>query len=120
MAKILVVEDEPMLREMYAQKLSQSGFEVVSAEDVEQGLKLVKSEKPDLVLLDILLPKENGIVLLKQLREDPEISKTKVVAFSNYNDPGTKKQAKELNVLDYLIKTDYTPQQIVRKVKSYL
>ena len=115
MSKILVIEDEPMLREMYTHKLSQSGLEVVSADDAEQGLKMIEQEKPDIVLLDILLPNKNGIYVLEQLRSNPKTSRTRVIAFSNYNDPNTKKQAKELNVLDYLIKTDYTPQEIVQK-----
>ena len=120
MVKILVVEDEPMLREMYTRKLSQSGLEVISANDAEQGLKMVEQEKPDIILLDILLPKKNGIYVLEQLRSNPKTSQMKVIAFSNYNDPSTRRQAKELNVLDYLIKTDYTPQEIVKKIKSYL
>ena len=120
MKKILLVEDDEMLHNMYTQKFKSQGYDVVSAYNGSEGVKLAEETKPDLILLDILLPKKNGIYVLEQLRSNPKTSRTRVIAFSNYNDPNTKKQAKELNVLDYLIKTDYTPQEIVQKIKSYL
>ena len=120
MKKILIVEDEAILAEMYQDKFTQAGYEVSLAFNSEEGLALAKKERPDLILLDILLPKENGIQFLNWLRKDPEISSMPVVAFSNYDDPETKKEAFQLGVKDYLIKTNYTPQQIVEKIKSYL
>jgi len=120
MKKILIIEDEKILVDMYREKLSQAGFEVISVFESEQALVLVKKEKPDLVLLDILLPRENGIFFLEQLRKDPKIASVLVVAFSNYDDPETKKRAFELGVKDYLIKTDYTPREIVAKIKQLL
>jgi two-component system, OmpR family, alkaline phosphatase synthesis response regulator PhoP len=118
--KILLVEDEKILAEMYKAKFVQAGFEVIWAFEAEEALDLVKRERPDLIVLDILLPKENGIAFLTWLRKDPEISQTPVVAFSNYDDPETKREAFKLGVKDYLIKTSYTPQEIVDKAKSYL
>ena len=118
--KILLVEDEKILVHMYRKKLSQAGFKVISVFESKKALVLTKKEKPDLVLLDILLPKENGIFFLEQLRKDPKIASVLVVAFSNYDDPETKKQAFKLGVKDYLIKTDYTPKEIVEKIKTYL
>lgn len=119
MKKILIIEDEKILAEMYKDKFSQAGFEVLLAFEVKEGLELAKKEKPDLIVLDILLPRENGIVFLEWLRKDPEISAIPVVAFSNYDDPETKREALKLGVKDYLIKTNYTPQQIVEKIKNY-
>ena len=118
--KILLVEDEKILVEMYREKLSQAGFEVISVFESEEALVLVKKEKPDLVLLDILLPRKNGIFFLEQLRKDPKTASVLVVAFSNYDDPEIKKQAFKLGVKDYLIKTDYAPKEIVQKIKAYL
>ena len=69
MKKVLIVEDEKMLREMYVQKFSRKGIEIISAAGAEEGLKLVKQEKPSLVLLDIILPRENGLYFLEKLRE---------------------------------------------------
>ena len=120
MKKILIVEDETILREMYTEKLSRAGFKVFSAEDAKTGLDLAKKEKPDLILLDILLPKENGISFLEKLRSDKETANLKVVAFSNYDDPKTREEAKKLGVENYLIKTNYTPKKIVEKVQEYL
>ncbi|PIZ87963.1 MAG: response regulator [Candidatus Nealsonbacteria bacterium CG_4_10_14_0_2_um_filter_39_15] len=118
--KILLIEDEKILAEMYKEKFSQAGFEVLLAFESKEGLKMVKKERPDLIVLDILLPRENGITFLGWLRQDPEIAATPVVAFSNYDDPETKKQALKLGAKDYLIKTNYTPSEIVAKIKQLL
>ena len=120
MKKILIIEDEKILVEMYKDRFVQEGFEVFLAFDSKEGLEMAKKEKPDLIVLDILLPKENGITFLTWLRKTPEISSLAVVAFSNYDDPETKKQALQLEVKDYLIKTNYTPKEIVDKIKNYL
>jgi DNA-binding response OmpR family regulator len=118
--KIVVVEDELMLAEMYKDKLVRVGFDVYSAFDAEEGLELIKKVKPDLILLDILLPRENGVSLLGRIRKEPGVSETPVIAFSNYDDLETKNEAKNLGAKDYLIKTNYTPQEIVEKIKEYL
>jgi DNA-binding response OmpR family regulator len=120
MKKILLIEDEKILAEMYRDKWTKAGFKVFLAFDSEEGLALAKKEKPDLIVLDILLPKENGIAFLSQLRKEPEISSIPVVAFSNYDDPETKREAIRLGAKDYLIKTNYTPSEIVAKIKGYL
>jgi len=120
MKKILLIEDEKILAEMYRDKFTQAGLKVYLAFDSKEGLALAKKERPDLIVLDILLPKENGIVFLTWLRKEPEISSIPVLAFSNYDDPETKKQAAKLGVKDYLIKTSYTPSEIVAKVKQLL
>ena len=118
--KILIIEDEKILAEMYRDKFTQAGLKVYLAFDSKEGLALAKKEKPDLIVLDILLPRENGIVFLTWLRKEPEISSIPVVAFSNYDDPETKRQAAKLGAKDYLIKTSYTPSEIVAKVKQLL
>ncbi|KPJ56880.1 hypothetical protein AMJ49_03655 [Parcubacteria bacterium DG_74_2] len=120
MKKILIVEDEKILAEMYKDKFEMAGFEVILSFDCQEGLEAAKKEKPDLILLDILLPTKNGISFLKGWKRDKEISSIPIVAFSNYDDPETKKEAFDLGVEEYLIKTNYTPQQIVEKVTEYL
>jgi len=120
MKKILIIEDEKMLGEMYRDKFIQAGFDAVLAETAEQGVEATRKEKPDLILLDILLPRTNGIGFMQWLKKEKELSSIPVIAFSNYDDPKTKKEAVELGIKDYLIKTNYTPQEIVDKVKSYL
>lgn len=120
MKKILIVEDEKVLAQMYKDKFEAAGFQVILGFDCKEGLEMAKKEKPDLILLDILLPKENGIDFLKSWKEDPEISQIPIVGFSNYDDPETKKEAWKLGIKEYLLKTNYTPQQIVEKIKEYL
>lgn len=118
--KILLIEDEKILGEMYQEKFTEAGFKVFWVIESQEGLELAKKERPDLIVLDILLPREDGIFFLEELRKDQEISSIPVVAFSNYDAPEARKQAKELGILDYLLKTDYTPQEVVEKIKSYL
>jgi DNA-binding response OmpR family regulator len=120
MVKILIIEDEPILAEMYKDKFVKSGFEVFSAFSSEDGLELAKKINPNLILLDILLPRENGIAFLNWLREELEIASIPVLVFSNYDDKETKDRALELGAKDYLIKTDYTPSQIVAKIRQIL
>ena len=120
MKKILIVEDEKILGEMYRDKFILAGFEIILAVSAEEGHEFLLKEKPDLILLDILLPRENGITFLTKLRKNPETSLIPVIAFSNFDDPLTKKEALDLGAKDYLIKTAYTPEQIIKKVKIYL
>lgn len=118
--KVLIIEDEKILGEMYRDKFIEAGFEVVLAETAEEGIEAIREEKPNLILLDILLPRTNGIGFLEWLKKEKNFSSIPVVAFSNFDDLQTKKEAAELGVKDYLIKTNYTPQEIIDKIKSYL
>lgn len=118
--KILIIEDEKILVEMYYDVFIQAGFKVFSATEAKEGLEMAKKEKPDLIVLDILLPRENGISFLEWQKKDPEIASIPVVVFTNYDGLDTEKKAKKLGVKGYLIKADFTPQQFVLKIKNYL
>lgn len=119
--KILIIEDEKVLGEMYREKFELEGFEVFSVSNVEEGLRVAKEKKPDLILLDILMPgSEDGISFLKRREGEKEILKIPVIAFSNYDDPETQNIALKLGAKEYLIKTSYTPQQLLEKIKNYL
>lgn len=121
MKKLLIVEDESILRNMYTERFSmQDDIEVISAKSVEEGFSLAKKEKPDLILLDILFPQGNGIDLLEKIRKDMAIKDIKVLTFSNYDEPDTKKRAMQLGSIDYLIKTNYTPNQITAIIQNIL
>ncbi len=121
MKKVLIVEDEPTLAEMYRDIFAKNEFEAHHASSVNRALEIVKEEKPDIILLDILLPGETGISFLIKLRRlDGVVSETMVVAFSNYDDKETKEEAFDLGVKDYLIKTDNTPREILQKSVKYL
>ena len=120
--KILLIEDEIEMAQMYKDRFQQAGFDMVLAFTAEEGLKKAKKENPDLILLDILLPTDNGITFLQKLRKqkDKRIARIRVIALSNYDEPQTKKQAHQLGAEDYLIKTAFTPIQLVKKIRKYL
>ena len=117
--KILIVEDEKVLYEMYRDSFESAGFEVAIATTGQEAVDMAKAEKPDFILLDILLPDEDGLYFLRQKKKTPEISSLPVLVFSAYDHTETRNEAFRLGAQDYLIKTDYTPQEIVKKVKEY-
>ena len=118
--KILIIEDEQILVGMYADRFRQEKWKVTTATTKDEGLKLTKKEKPDIVLLDILLFDGHGIEYLTVKKEDKAIAKIPVVVFSNLDDPKTKEESLKLGALEYLLKTDYTPQELLHKIDSYL
>jgi DNA-binding response OmpR family regulator len=123
MKTILLIEDEMILGEMYQDRFSQSGFNVIWKTEAEEGLSVLEKEKIDLIILDMLLPKQNGISFLEKLKKDPKMTKLSsipVIAFSNYDDPVTRKQAIKLGAKAYLIKTNYTPKEIMDTIKKYI
>ena len=120
MKKILIIEDEKMLAEMYRDRFVHEGFDVHSAFDAEEGMEVAKKIKPDLILLDILLPRANGTDFLAELRGEEDVAKTKVIAYSNYDDKASREIAENLGAKEYLIKTNHTPREIVDVVKKYI
>lgn len=119
MKKILIIEDEEFLVEMYKTKFEMENFQVISAFSSEQAIDILKKNIPDLILLDILLPRKSGITFLEEIRQIKNISKIPVIIFSNYDDPVTRDKAKRLGIKDYLIKTNFTPKQLLTKIKKY-
>lgn len=125
MKKILIVEDEEIMLKALVEKFSAEGFEVVKAIDGEEGLKKALHEKPDIILLDILLPKMDGMAVLKKLREDAWGKYAKVILLTNVSDAETVAMGAEFGtgggeVYEYLVKTDWTLDEVVQKVKNRL
>jgi DNA-binding response OmpR family regulator len=118
--KILFIEDEKILAQMYKDKLEEAGFSTILAFSAEEALDLLQKEKVDLIILDILLPKKDGIDFLEEFKKNSENLKIPVVALSNYDDPEAKKKAFALGIKDYLLKTEYTPQELISKIQEYL
>ncbi len=118
--KVLIIEDEKMLAEMYRDRLIYEGFEVFSAFDAEEGMEMTIKIKPDLILLDILLPRQNGTDFLHDLRQKEGVSDITVIAYSNYDDQESKDKAKSLGAKEYLIKTNYTPKEVVEIIRKYI
>jgi len=118
--KVLLVEDDKMIIDMYTLKFTQEGYDVVQAENGKDGLDLAKKERPDIILLDIILPQMDGFTVLKELKADANVKDTPVVLLTNLGQDGDVKKGLELGANDYLIKANYTPSQVVDKVKSVL
>lgn len=121
MIKILLVEDDPLMVRMYQRKLVNDGYEALVAVDGEDGLVKVRSFRPDLVLLDIMMPKLNGLQVLERLKSDPTTAKTPVVILTNLG--GTQddiERGLELGAVAYLVKSAYRPDEVIAKVKEVL
>lgn len=118
--KILIVEDDNFLRELIRRKLLKEGFEVSEALDGEDGLKKIKKEKPDLVLLDIILPMLDGFEVLARLKGDAEVKDIPVVILSNLGQKDEVERGLKLGAVDYLVKANFTPSEIIAKLKKLL
>lgn len=118
--KILIIEDDKFLRELCEKKLKQEGFEVVVAIDGKEGLEKIKTEKPDLVLLDIILPGISGFDILETIQLDAEINNIPVILLTNLGQEEDIKRAKDLGAKGYLIKANVFPSEIVKKIIEVL
>lgn len=119
-AKILLVEDDAFLLSMYTTKFELEKFEVIAAEDGEKGLRLVFEAKPDIILLDIILPKMNGFEILKKIKKDENLKKIPVILLTNLSQKNDIEKGLGLGADDYIIKAHFTPVEVVEKVKKVL
>lgn len=120
MKKILIVEDDRFLRELIVRKLTNEGYETVEAVDGEQGLQKTKETKPDIVLLDLILPGIDGFEVLALKKDDPTIAAVPVIILSNLGQKEDVEKGIALGATDYLIKAHFTPGEIVEKVRNIL
>jgi two-component system chemotaxis response regulator CheY len=118
MNTILIVEDELPLRKILKDELIAAGFNVLEAKDGVEGLDVALKNHPDLILVDILMPKMDGITMLKQLREDPLGKKIQVMILSNLSDPASISAALDNQAFDYIVKADWELDEVVKKIKS--
>lgn len=119
--KILLVEDEEIMISLLERKLRKDGYEVSVARDGLEGLeKMKEAKKPDLVLLDIVMPKMGGFEVMEKMKDDPELKKIPVIIISNSGQPVELDRAKELGAKDWLIKTEFDPQEVIDKVKKQI
>ncbi len=114
--KILIIEDEAIMLNLLRRKLIGEGYDVEVAKDGEEGLAKMKETKPDLVLLDIIMPKMGGMEVMEWMRGDSELRKIPVIVISNSGQPVEIDKAKKLGAKDWLIKTEFDPQEVSEKV----
>ncbi len=120
MTKILVAEDDKLISNSLCDALKQNGFDATPAYDGEEAVAKVKEVKPDLMLLDIMMPKLDGISVLWELKANPDSAKTPVIVLTNIGDVETISKIVEAGAVDYLLKSDQSVDDIIQKVKDVL
>jgi DNA-binding response OmpR family regulator len=120
MKKILLVEDDPFLIDIYSDKFKKAGFEVEAVADGGLILNKVKETKPDLIVLDLVLPHLDGWEILKQIKEEANINQIPVILFSNLGQRSDIEKGLALGAVKYLIKSQYTPSEVVEEIKKIL
>ncbi len=118
--KILLIEDDPFLLSMYSTKFELENFKVVTADNGEKGLKLAFSEKPDIILLDILMPEMNGFEVLEKLKVEKDVNQIPVILLTNLNQKNEIERGLALGADDYLIKAHFMPSEVVDKIKRVI
>ena len=118
MKTILFIEDESTLQKTLGEVLTKEGYQVISALDGEIGLRMAKEKKPDLILLDLILPKMNGFDVLKKIKEDTEIKDIPIIVLTNLESMEDIQKALELGAATYLVKANYGLEEVLEKIKK--
>lgn len=116
----MLVEDHPVLSRMYSQKFELEGFDVYLAKDGEEALSIIFGKGADIILLDVLIPKIDGLTLLERLRNDPVRKDIPVIVLTNVVKKNERDRALNLGAKEYLVKAMQTPEQVVNSVKKYI
>ena len=120
MKKILIIEDDKFLRELITRKLLNEAYEVSEAVDGEEGIKKIKEGKPDLILLDLILPGIDGFEVLSQMKKESTLAPIPVIILSNLGQKDDVEKGLKMGAVDYLIKAHFTPGEIIEKIKAAL
>ncbi len=118
--KLIIVEDDSFLLKVYKSKFVSSDFEVSFATDGLEGLEMIKKIEPDLVLLDLIMPKMDGFEVLEAIRKEPSIKNTKVIVLTNLSQDEDAKRCADLGVLEYIVKSDIPIGDVIKKVNKYV
>lgn len=118
--KIVLADDEQFITIAYRDGLSRAGFTVVVAHDGMEALDLVKRENPDLVLLDLVMPRLNGFDVLKEMKNDPLVSDIPVVILSNLSQDTDEAEARKMGARDFYVKSDLSLEELITKIRALL
>jgi len=118
--KILIIEDDRFLRQLISKKIGQEGYDVVEAVDGEEGIKKVETEKPDLILLDLILPGVDGFEVLSRVKKNSNTKHIPVIILSNLGQKEDVDRGLNLGAEDFLIKAHFTPTEIIIKIRNIL
>lgn len=120
MKSILLIEDDPFLIDIYTTKFSEEGLSAEVASDGEMVFKKLEEKEPDLIVLDIVLPKIDGWEVLRKIRSSPKFKDLKVIILSNLSQKEEIEKGRDLGATKYLIKANFTPSEVVEEIKSLL
>jgi CheY-like chemotaxis protein len=119
--KILLAEDEELLIDVLQRKLTQEGYELKVAKNGREALEILKGgEEFDLILLDIIMPEMSGFEVMEEMQKDENLKKIPVIVISNSGQPVELTRAKALGAKDWIVKTEFDPQEVLEKVKTYI
>ncbi len=118
--KVMIIEDDDHISKVYEIKLAKEGFSTVLTKDGEEAVAKIIAEKPDLILLDLMIPKKDGFSVLEDIKKMPELSHIPIIVLSNLGQQVDKDRVMALGANEYLVKVDHSIQEIVDKVKGYL
>ncbi len=118
--KILIIEDEEIMLNLLEKKLKAVGYDIVTAENGQDGLDILRSQPFDLVLSDIIMPKLGGLEVMEKMSQDPVLKNIPIIVISNSGQPVEIDQAKRFGAKDWLVKTEFDPQEVITKVKKLL
>lgn len=118
--KIMVVEDDEHISKVYEIKFAKEGINVVLARDGEEAVVKITAEKPDVILLDLMIPKKDGFGVLEEIKKNPELINIPVIILSNLGQKSDQDRAIALGANEYLVKVDYSIQDVINKAKGYL
>ncbi len=118
--KVLIVEDDLHISKVYQIQLAKEGFSIALAFDGEEAVKVMEKENPDLIILDLMLPKKDGFWVLEEARKKAKFSKIPILVISNLGQNNDQKRAMELGATEYLVKIDHSIQELIDKIISYL
>ena len=120
MTKIAIIEDDSVINQMYRMKFEAAGFDVATASDGEAGVAMVKKFHPEIILLDIQMPRMDGAEALQQIRKTNAVKDTPVIILTNLGEEEAPDTLKKLNIHSYIVKAELTPSQVVGRVKDAL
>jgi CheY-like chemotaxis protein len=118
--KILLIEGEEVIIRLLNKKLAALGYEVSLAMDGQEGIEKMREQRPDLVLLDIIMPRKGGFEVLEEMKKEDGLSDIPVIIISNSGQPLELERARNLGVMDWLVKAEFDPKEVVEKVKKYI
>lgn len=122
MGKVLLVEDDPFLSSLLKNKLQKEGLDVILARDGDEALNILRAEKIDLALLDVILPKKSGFEIMEEIRSDPQLQNANipVIIISNLGQPEDIERGKKLGAVAYFVKAKTSINDLVQKIKDFI